>query len=241
MSTATYFRVGVLFFSLYCFRGSHFPRARTNVLKAVPIKPKRKSRVETEAKIFESSRKIFAKYGFDTATLKQIAAHAGVNEALIIRYFGSKAQLLTAIMNDYLRMQKEASENLPSSESLEEEIRAHLFHQIAFDYENIDFIRIVPSRASVDDKFCKDLIKIFGENGDPELNKRLQRFQDKGVISKETDINAVCHMIQLHSCSYGMELSYNKKLDRSRVEKSATMFASIFAKGLQANQRAEKK
>lgn len=191
--------------------------------------------METEAKIFESSRKIFAKFGFDTATLKQIAAHAGVNEALIIRYFGSKAKLLTAIMNNYLKMQEEASEKIPSSECLEEEIRAHLFHQIAFDYENIDFLSIISTRASVDDKLCKDLIKIFGENGDPELNKRLRRFQDKGLIPKETDINAVCHMIQMHSCSYGMELSYNRKLDRKRVEKSAAMFASIFAKGLRSS------
>lgn len=46
--------------------------------------------------ILEAARHLFAERGFDGASLRAIGAEAGVDAALVVHFFGSKAKLLTA-------------------------------------------------------------------------------------------------------------------------------------------------
>jgi AcrR family transcriptional regulator len=50
----------------------------------------------TRQKILDAAREVFAADGFDRSSTRSIAAAAGVNSALIFRYFGSKAGLYEA-------------------------------------------------------------------------------------------------------------------------------------------------
>lgn len=52
----------------------------------------------TRAAILAAARAAFAERGFDGAALREIAAAAGVDQALIHHYFGSKQQLFIAAM-----------------------------------------------------------------------------------------------------------------------------------------------
>ena len=47
----------------------------------------------TQAKLLQAARSYFAAHGFERSTVRAIAAEAGVNVALISRYFGSKEEL----------------------------------------------------------------------------------------------------------------------------------------------------
>jgi AcrR family transcriptional regulator len=47
----------------------------------------------TRAAILAAARAIFAERGFDAATVRDIAARAQIDPAMVIRYFGSKEQL----------------------------------------------------------------------------------------------------------------------------------------------------
>lgn len=51
---------------------------------------------DTRAEILEAARSVFAERGFDRATIRAIAAEAGVDPAMIHHYFGTKDQLFTA-------------------------------------------------------------------------------------------------------------------------------------------------
>ncbi|HEX6286615.1 MAG TPA: TetR family transcriptional regulator [Acidimicrobiia bacterium] len=51
---------------------------------------------DTRAEILEAARSVFAERGFDRATIRAIAANAGVDPAMIHHYFGTKDQLFTA-------------------------------------------------------------------------------------------------------------------------------------------------
>ena len=51
---------------------------------------------DTRAEILEAARLVFAERGFDRATIRTIAAEAGVDPAMIHHYFGTKDQLFTA-------------------------------------------------------------------------------------------------------------------------------------------------
>ncbi|MEV4257369.1 TetR family transcriptional regulator [Spirillospora sp. NPDC049652] len=50
----------------------------------------------TRAEILAAAQRAFAADGYDRATIRGIAADAGIDPSMVIRYFGSKAALYTA-------------------------------------------------------------------------------------------------------------------------------------------------
>jgi AcrR family transcriptional regulator len=54
---------------------------------------------DTKAAILEAARHTFAEKGFDQASIRAIAARAGVDPALVHHYFGTKDKLFVASMN----------------------------------------------------------------------------------------------------------------------------------------------
>jgi AcrR family transcriptional regulator len=61
-----------------------------------PAKPRKKSD-RTRDTIAEAARVLFSRHGFERTTVRDIAAAAGVDPALIIRYFGGKEQLFARV------------------------------------------------------------------------------------------------------------------------------------------------
>src|SRR5574341_115144 len=55
-------------------------------------------KISTRDKILESAIRLFAEKGFSGTTTREIAEKAGVNEALIFRYFSTKSDLYSAII-----------------------------------------------------------------------------------------------------------------------------------------------
>ena len=58
--------------------------------------PREERRRRTEAAILEAARQAFAENGFERATIRVVAAQAGVDPALVMQYFGSKERLFAA-------------------------------------------------------------------------------------------------------------------------------------------------
>lgn len=58
----------------------------------------------TREAILRAGQKLFAETGYATTGVREIAAEAGVNSALVRRYFGSKEGLLRAALKDVLRI-----------------------------------------------------------------------------------------------------------------------------------------
>ncbi|SNY50975.1 TetR/AcrR family transcriptional regulator [Paractinoplanes atraurantiacus] len=54
---------------------------------------------DTRASILEAARSSFAEKGFDKASIRSIAAGAGVDPALVHHYFGTKEKLFLAALN----------------------------------------------------------------------------------------------------------------------------------------------
>jgi len=57
---------------------------------------------ETKAKILNAATTVFSHNGFAAANVSEIAAEAGVNVALIYRYFESKESLLHAVLDQFV-------------------------------------------------------------------------------------------------------------------------------------------
>ena len=60
---------------------------------------RRPGQTETREKILDAARHRFAELGYDGATVRGIAADAGVNAALLHHFFGTKQELFAAAMN----------------------------------------------------------------------------------------------------------------------------------------------
>lgn len=54
---------------------------------------RRRDAVATRAAILDAAREVFGREGYERATMRAVAAAAGVDAALVVRYFGSKADL----------------------------------------------------------------------------------------------------------------------------------------------------
>jgi len=59
---------------------------------------RRRDAAATREALLGAARELFATRGFERTTVRDIAAAAGVNQALLFRYFGSKEELLGAVL-----------------------------------------------------------------------------------------------------------------------------------------------
>ncbi|MEO5758023.1 MAG: TetR family transcriptional regulator [Mesorhizobium sp.] len=58
-----------------------------------PNKPSKSDR--TRAQILDAARQLFAEHGYDGASIRDVAARASIDPAMVIRYFHSKDELFT--------------------------------------------------------------------------------------------------------------------------------------------------
>lgn len=59
----------------------------------------RESAETVKERILKVSRELFAEYGVKSITIRKIAEEAGINHALVIRYFGSKGAIVNEILS----------------------------------------------------------------------------------------------------------------------------------------------
>ncbi len=59
-------------------------------------------RAETRARLLHAAAEVYARQGFGGATLDEVAAKAGLTKGAVYDHFGSKENLLIALMEEYL-------------------------------------------------------------------------------------------------------------------------------------------
>ncbi len=118
--------------------------------------PPKRSADDTRDRILAATRQLFASKGFDRTTIRAIAAEAGCDPALVIRYFGSKRDLFTAAVQSPL-------ETFPDAHSGE---RADLVSVAEALLENWHTDRTFFGllRAAASDDRAADLMRQFFEN-----------------------------------------------------------------------------
>ncbi len=59
-------------------------------------------RAATRARLLQAAAEVYASHGFGGATLDEVAAQAGLTKGAVYAHFGSKENLLLALMEEYL-------------------------------------------------------------------------------------------------------------------------------------------
>jgi AcrR family transcriptional regulator len=78
------------------------PAAQGEPIEIVPRVMRRRNALDTRARILAAARRVFATRDYTQARIADIAAEADVNQALVIRYFGSKEQLFETALDSVL-------------------------------------------------------------------------------------------------------------------------------------------
>ncbi|WP_030901095.1 TetR/AcrR family transcriptional regulator, partial [Streptomyces sp. NRRL F-5126] len=60
--------------------------------------PRRRDAAASRERLLRAAAELFAERGYDRTTSRDIGEHAGVDPAMIARYFGGKAQLFVAVL-----------------------------------------------------------------------------------------------------------------------------------------------
>jgi AcrR family transcriptional regulator len=89
-------------------------------------RPRRRDASETRRRLVEAARRRFARDGYTATTVREIAEDAGVNVALISRYFESKEGLFEACLASAAAVLVESADQAPALEHLAETIVQHV-------------------------------------------------------------------------------------------------------------------
>lgn len=118
-----------------------------------------KPRGEAAERILAAAEKLFASRGFAAVSVRDIAAEAGVNKALVFYYFDNKANLLQSVLEQYYEAHRAVlapvDEKLGVRQNMQRLVDAYLDfieanhrylqivqHELACNNENLPMIRI---------------------------------------------------------------------------------------------------
>jgi AcrR family transcriptional regulator len=135
-------------------------------------KPSSKSE-RTRAAILVAARDLFARAGYDRTTVRDIAAEAKADPALVIRYFGSKEALFARAVEINLRLPNFA---VAPRRALGRSIAEH-FVTLWEDQRTGDPLKILLRTACVNEEASAKIAEIFVTQVVPALGK--------GAIAKE--------------------------------------------------------
>jgi AcrR family transcriptional regulator len=123
-----------------------------------PGRPRPRNAAATRNRLLDAARQQFLQHGYRGASLRSIAAQAGVDVMLIRRYFGSKEQLFT--------MATDISDNVPAARLAADDALGQLL---------ID--RVLQARRDID----APLFALLRSSGDSEVVARLNQQIETGL------------------------------------------------------------
>ncbi len=134
------------------------------------------SAAETKAKIIESAKKEFLEKGFMSASLRTIAANAGVTTGAMYRHFKDKDALFCALVDNAIEITTQAVmaadviahqvEINPVGEEhhkAENKVLSDLLNYIYSDFDAFTLL-LTKSSGSTHEKFLDEMCELYSEN-----------------------------------------------------------------------------
>lgn len=102
---------------------------------------------KTKRSIFESAIKVFSIYGYDGATMDEIAAEAGVAKGTLYYHFKSKEEIFRYIIEEGMKLISSRIEEVVKQESDSiSKLKALCKVQLSLVYDNRNFFKVIMSQ-----------------------------------------------------------------------------------------------
>lgn len=113
-----------------------------------PHTARKRRKADTRARVMEAARELFAEHGYETTSIKQIAAQAKVAVGSVFTHFENKAELLRAISFQHLADHAAALIAAPPRDG-DHLDRIEAFFHLSCDYElsNLDLVAALRSQS----------------------------------------------------------------------------------------------
>jgi len=150
------------------------------------------------SEILDAARKIFAKKGFELATMDEIASTAGLAKGTVYLYFKSKRQLyLKTLQHGRAELFEQVKTNMLAAEGLRAKIRSFIATRMAYSEKNSNFYKIYLTEfnniihpASINSEF-RDLSLKQAQM----IGQALQESIDRNEIRK-LNVDALAFLVQ---------------------------------------------
>lgn len=203
-------------------------------------------KADSKEALLVASAEVFARHGYDGATVKMLAEAAGVNVSLVSYYFDGKEGLYSAVLESFGRSHLAAAERVLKAATTAEEFRLrlglfleefmaqHLSHPHVCTIIHRDCVGDNPLTEGV---FRNVFIKIF-----ETLLGFFVAAQKKGVLRKDMDalfsagflFGGIIHMLRMQhkvGRQFGINLADPKIRERIINEAVRNLAEGVIAKG----------
>ena len=150
--------------------------------KKAPL-PRQKDRADSEMRLLDAAKKVFAEKGFSAATTRAIAQKSGINLALITRYFKNKQGLFMAVLERDILEHRAKDIVYAPCETFVEECLAYPESRFRHHTQDVEYFRMVIGQFVADRKIFKKLQdKLLKEPASDAFQKRVTTyFTEAGV------------------------------------------------------------
>ncbi len=152
-----------------------------------------RSSERTKASILSAARERFAAVGFEAATIRAIAADAGIDPAMVIRYFGTKDRLFAAAAEFDLRF--------PDLSGVDRDhVGEALVRHFLARWEGDEALILLLRTSTTNQEAVQRMRKIFGGQLEPLVAK---------LVGSAADVRAgliATQILGLAMCRYVVEL-----------------------------------
>ncbi|MGZ8407523.1 MAG: TetR family transcriptional regulator [Caulobacteraceae bacterium] len=154
------------------------------------------SKAKTRRKVLESARHMFAERGYEGATMREIASHAGMSTGALFANFTDKADLFNEVMSEDLQAQ---AERLQAVQAGDKPLRQALIDGMRTGYEfHLEQLPLL--RAAIGVSWTHGLA---GELGERPINaavigyfvEALEAAQANGALRKDADVKLAAEML----------------------------------------------
>jgi AcrR family transcriptional regulator len=161
----------------------------------------------TKATILAAAREHFAKSGYQAATIRTIAAAAGIDPAMVMRYFGSKERLFAAAAEFDLR--------LPDlSELPREAVGTALVQHFLDRWEGDETLMALLRTAITNDAAAERLRTIFATQVAPAIGRLIG--EPRAAAAARAGLIAT-QILGVALCRYVLKLPPVVNLDRAEL------------------------
>jgi AcrR family transcriptional regulator len=196
---------------------------------------------DTRTKLLDAAGQVFAESGFQTATVREICARAGVNIALVNYHFGDKLELYTEVLRHSVGasgngiIKKAIGSTAPPEKAFRELIHAMLLRVCRADRPGWhfrlmmhEFAQPTPAMASVIDETMRPVYDRFRELIGSML--KLTPVHDQVRLSTHSVIAQVVHYA--HARHVVSRVWPELELNPERIAQIATHIADFSLAGL---------
>ena len=196
----------------------------------------RKSEDRTE-QIVRKATELFSADGYRKVTVKQLAAACGVTEAALYRYFGSKEEIYSAVLDNVEKRLTGGGffEEYADELDIEKLLFALANHVLTCYREHTDICRLLLFSALEGHEKAGHVFDIVRGKYLKFLIKRLDRMHAAGrVVAKNNEITARCFVGMVFDCALGFSLWKGMQGRIHDPEKVIANNVPIYVTGLKA-------